>query len=109
MTKDKNKSDETLIKKWHGQYRDWKITLDADLLKLIFNISKWMLIVIFFAVMPIGFTLFSTLVGHGVVPRGVYLGIFYTAWVLLFIALILWTFCKDYERVKEEQENGTRK
>lgn len=108
MTKDKKKSDTTLVKQWYGQYRSWKNTLNVDLLKLIYNISKWTLLVLFFAVMPVGFTLFSTLAGHEVVARGVYLGIFYTVWTLLFISLILWTFCKDYERVEEEKENGTK-
>lgn len=105
MTKEiKNLEKDTLFKKYQKQYRNWKESLNADVLGLIFRIAKITMIVLFFVVMPVAFTLLSTLAGHEIIARAIYTGVFYTVWALLFIALIAWGFCKDYEFIKEKQD-----
>lgn len=80
----------------YGQYRKVKDLVPNELGRKIYVILKYSILFITMLLIPILFTLFSTLMGAGIVSSVVYYSIFYSIWSIFIVDLILLFFFLEY-------------
>ncbi len=72
--------------------------------KVVERVFFWIVIITLLLFIPIGFTVFSTMMGAGTVSSTAYYAIFYTTWAFFFISLIVWRFFREFKFKDENEE-----
>ncbi len=79
------------------KYRSMKDGIDTDVGKIVERVFFYVVVITTFVLIPVLFTLLSTMMGAGSISSGAYYGIFYTIWAVLFISFFVWRFFREYK------------
>ncbi len=85
------------MKKLFKKYKDWKNSIDTSVGKKVEKIFSSIVIIITFLIIPIFFTLLSTLAGSGTITFLFYNIVFYITLIMLIISLIIWVMFLEFK------------